>query len=535
MSKREKYYFPNEVNTILTENPEYKQFLYSRGFLITDRGDLDLSDYPFYGMWEKHLLKGLYYIYIRDNVQYFTFEKNGTLLFLIGHAYDPWDMETDENALLKNLSLLEGTGFWQYEANFTGVYVMGKILPDGTIYHWSDCAGMRISYYGTADGNYYISSHANLVAELCGLCEDSYIRKLKSSRYFHLFGNVLPADLSPYCELRRTVPNHVYCSDGTKKRFFPIQTIEECKDEAAYQKVVEESARILMNSLSLCAEKWRGKKVAISVTGGKDSGVTLASANGNYEQFQYFSYISKPEEAVDAEAAAKICSALGLRHRIFRIPEAENNDTAFELLNEIIKLNTGKIGYIKPNEVRKRLTLIKEQSYDIEIKSWVNEIVRAYWYKKYSVKRFHQRPNGRYLAALYKVFLENRVLYFKTAQVFSRYISEYMTDRDISLVGDWTTLWSWEFGFSAGEGQSLSAEHMLSFDITIPFNNRHLISLMLQPKLNDRIADRLQMDIIKRNNYTQAKLNVNVVNVAHTKKRAWMEKMYLVINSHLPF
>ena len=110
-----------------------------------------------------------------------------------------------------------------------------------------------------------------------------------------------------------------------------------------------------------------------------------------------------------------------------------------------------------------------------------------------------------------------------------------MSDSDIELFGDWTTLWSWEFGFSAGEGQSLFAEHMLSFDITIPFNNRHLISLMLSPKLQDRIDDRLQKDIIKTNNSKQAALNISIVNVAHTNKRAMMEKAYLFINTHLPF
>ena len=161
------------------------------------------------------------------------------------------------------------------------------------------------------------------------------------------------------------------------------------------------------------------------------------------------------------------------------------------------------------------MVLIQEDI-DIEIKSWVNEIARAYWYKKYHKSKFPKKPTGKYLATLYKVFIENRSLFIKTSKVFSEYIKQYLNDDDIAMAGDWTSLWSWEFGFSAGEGQSLICEHLLSFEISIPYNNRHLVSMMLRPKLNDRINDRLQNDIIVRNNPVQAALNISVTNVAHT-------------------
>lgn len=518
----------------LKNKPEFQKYLFERGFLITDHElSGSLSGYPFYGNWNTEKL-GDYYFYINKSLDFYVKEANGTVLFLIGHAYDPFQMVYDENVILERLKPLDGEDFWKHESNLTGVYVMGKITPDNKITHWSDCAGMRISYYGFVENHYYITSHVNLVASQCNLHEDPYIKKLKSNRYFHLFGNILPGDCSVYAELKRTVPNHTYCSTGEIKRFFPIEKIQECNTEEEYQEVLEESACIMKNTLKLCAEKWKGKNIYISVTGGKDSGETLASANGCYDSFHYFSYISKPEEAVDAEAAACICKSLGLEHRIIDIPEQTESTDVIDLLNEIIYINGGSIGYIKPNEVRKRLVLLHEVI-DVEIKSWVNEIARAYWYKKYHKKEFQKKPTGKYLATLYKVFIENRKLFRETSKVFDEYISRYMDDDDINVVNDWTTLWSWEFGFSAGEGQSLFAEHMLSFDITIPYNNRHLISLMLRPVIRDRINDRLQKDIIKYSNPQQALLHIDVVNVAHTDKRALMEKAYLFVNTHLPF
>lgn len=490
--------------------------------------------YPFYGNWFCETL-GDYTFIINKNVAFYHVKSKEDDLFLIGHACNPFDAQTDEDVILKKLANLDGEAFWQYEADLTGIYVMGRICRDGRLIHWSDCAGMRISYYGHVNGMYYVASHVNLVASLCHLTEDPYIKKLKAGRYFHLFGNALPADRSVYSELKRTVPNHTFSSTRHVERFFPISAIKECQNETEYQKAAQYAAKILRDTMTLIAEKQKGKRTAVSVTGGKDSGETLASANGNYGAFRYFSYISKEEEKADALAASAICKALDIPHDILTVPNNNGDVEDFDLINEIIYVNGGSIGYIKPNEIRKRSYLIHSYPIDAEIKSWVNEIVRAYWYKKYAKKKFPKKPTGRYLAALYKVFLENRILYAKTAKVFKAYIKEFMSESDIALFGDWTTLWSWEFGFSAGEGQSLFAEHMLPFDIIIPYNNRHLLSVMLSPKLEDRINDRLQKEIIKINNPKQYALNISVVNVAHTSKRAMLEKIYLFINTHLPF
>lgn len=523
-----------KVKEMLETNPNAQKHLFQRGFVITDMAIPEMEDFPFCGNWKKQLFFSFSFV-VHNEVDLFVTESRNGILFLIGHCYNPIDLVYDENRILNEMAVLDETAFWRYEAKLTGIYVMGRVTKDGTLIHWTDCAGMRISYYGKIGSHYIITSHVNLASSICQLTENQYIAELKNSKYFHLFGNTLPADCSIYSELKRSVPNHWYSNYGDFKRFFPITPIKECADEAEYQNVLEESATILRNSLYLCSQKWNGKRVSISVTGGKDSGETLASASNVYDAFSYFSYISKPEERVDAEAASTICHSLGLPHRIIDIPKDNSDVNMFGIIKELIYINGGSVGYIKPNEVRKRCVLIDDAQIDIEIKSWVNEITRAYWYKKYAKTKFPAKPSGKYLATLYKVFLENRRLFHKTIRVFEEYIQNYMNADDIRLLSDWTTLWSWEFGFSAGEGQSLLAEHMLSYDITIPFNNRYFVALMLRPKLQDRISDRLQKDIIKFNNPKQAELNIDVVNAAHTSKRALIEKIYLFVNTKLPY
>ena len=304
---------------------------------------------------------------------------------------------------------------------------MGRVTQKGELIHWSDCAGMRISFYGIINVDYYVTSHSTLVAYLCNLKIDDYISDLITNKYFKLFGNVLPGDLSSYKELKRTVPNHAYSSLGIVYRFYPIDAIKECSTEEDYQAVLKTCSMVLKQTMLLYSKKWANKKVAISVTGGKDSGVTLASASQNYDFFSYFSYISKPEEKIDADAASFICSKLGLSHRVITIPDDNNEIDDFDMINKIIYVNGGSVGFIKPNEVRKRSVLIGNTEIDIEIKSWVNEIVRAYWYKKYNKTHFPILPTGKYLASMYKIFVSNRILFQKTSRVFEKYIEEYLT------------------------------------------------------------------------------------------------------------
>ena len=510
------------------KQPICGELLYNKGFLITD--DASVSPALFPPFWERRSF-GQFFIW-HDCKLPFYFKRD---MFLLGHAYHPQRMIEDEAVIIEEMAELNGRDFWEYEAGLTGVYVMGRLEPDGSLKHWSDCAGMLVSYYGTIAGHYYLGSHVVPIAEHLSLREDPYITKLKGSRYFRLFGNVLPADCSPYRELKRTVPNHFYKSDGTKQRFFPFAPMEECATEAEYEEVVRESAELLQNTLRLCARKWEGKNIAISLTGGKDSGVTLSAAKEVSSSFGYFSYISKPEEAVDAKAAAEICKRLSLPHKIIEIPTDAEQCPNYEAVKNTLYINGGRVGLLSSNEIRKRSILIQDGTVDVEIKSWVDEISRAYWNKKYNKKRFPAKPTGRYLATLYKVFLENRRLFSMTAKKFTEYIAEYMTEEDICLFGDWLTLWSWEFGHSAGEGQHMTDEQTMAFDVTVPFNNRHLIAMMLKPKKEDRIADRLQKDLIRNNWPEQAALGISVTNVAHDRKRALAERAYLEINSHLPF
>jgi hypothetical protein len=73
------------------------------------------------------------------------------------------------------------------------------------------------------------------------------------------------------------------------------------------------------------------------------------------------------------------------------------------------------------------------------------------------------------------------------------------------------------------------------FDITIPYNNRKLLDMLLRVELNDRISDKHHMDMKKYLNKELYDMNSRVVNLNETKSRQKLANIYYTINTHIPF
>ena len=49
------------IKEVLEQNADLQQFLFIRGFLATNRNDLDMDDFPFYGNWEMIKLQDMFF------------------------------------------------------------------------------------------------------------------------------------------------------------------------------------------------------------------------------------------------------------------------------------------------------------------------------------------------------------------------------------------------------------------------------------------------------------------------------------------
>lgn len=508
---------------------DLQHYLYRMGFLITNK-ELSIAEYPFYENWGKTNVKG-YNFLIHNQQKLFLYEKDNKVYFLIGHAYNPFKMLSDEYEILEDVAEDEGS-FYEKLNELTGVFIIGYINESAEIVFTSDATSMQQIYYGMNDQRVYISSHSALIGDICNLKMTKYVEELINYKYYRLFGLMLPGDITAYDGFYRVIPNIsvTYRIDYFDiYRFYEIKTYNH--SEIDYEEIIGELGNILHNNMELIAKKW--ERPAISMTGGCDSKTTLSCTNGLYDQFQYFSYSSSPEEQVDVEAAKKICEKLNLNHTEYQIPLVKEKDYA--LFKEIIESNLGRIGdTTKENEIIKRIFLTENNDFDVEVKSWVSEVARAYFYKRFDKNRFPVKPTPRYMTSLYKVFFNNRKLVKQTDKIFEAFLEKYY--RNISFEnGDWTEMFFWEFRVGAWNGLVISGEHKIAFDITIPYNNRKLLELFLMTPLEKRTQDQPHKDIQKLMNSQIYDMNISVTNVKHTLKRAKMERVYLGIHSRIPF
>lgn len=300
------------IKEILDDKPALHCRFFPMGFYASTKS-YSVSEYPFYGEWNLFILDSMTFS-VHPRQHFYSHKANGIGIALIGHAYDPIHMIANEDEILSVLANADEKSFFEEICSLTGVYTL-IWKKDNAWRILGDASGMQTTFYATTGEDISISSHANLIGDMLGLEMDAYIKHLSNYKFFKLLGNSLPGDLTQFSHVKRIVPNHyVEFSNRVKTQRYHTPEIKK----VSYEQVVDEVSNLLQNNLKLIAEKWQ--RPAISMSGGCDSKTILACANGLYDKFPYFSFISSDEEKVDAEAAHKICSAVLPSGGVLRTP-----------------------------------------------------------------------------------------------------------------------------------------------------------------------------------------------------------------------
>ena len=516
----------------LDDRPEYQKYLFIRGFLVTNKRISALDAFPFYGNWEEQYSNGFYF-YNHKLTKIHLYSEGDRTMFLCGHCYDPFNMETDECVILRNiLPSCNTEAYYEKVSKLTGIYVTG-VATEGKIQFHVDASGMQSACYAEIGDQFYISSHPQLIADLCGLTIDPFAQELFDYKWYgRVLGPYLPADMTSYSPVKRIVPSIAYQYDGTLShhRFWFNKAIKPAVQDEDYRQVIEQAAEILKNNLILISKKW--EKPWISLTGGIDSNTTFAAANGVYHRFHAFSYLSAEKEVPDAAAAEKIAGHFQVPFHKFDIPTDSAQLQDYELQAQILNHNSGYAAPLKPNELRKRLVLKDAFEGDVEVKSWVSEAIRAYWYKYFGRKKM-PKLSAKLYRNLYKIFIANRTLAHKVDKVFQEYIDkfEYTSIPDCYSAAD---MHYTEFSWGSWGGMNISDMKYYA-DITIAYNNRYFLDLLFRVPLEKRISDQHHLDMKKVLNKELYDMNIRVVNLKETKFRAFALNVIFTINRWLPF
>lgn len=521
----------------LNNRPDLQYLLFRRGWLISRKSlDDGMNVFPFYGNWNMVEAAGWHFMTHKD-VCCYLFSKGERTYFLMGHCYNPFTMQWEEEKQLEHIAEAAGNAgeFQSRIDELTGVFVLGWI-EGNEITFIVDPSGMQSAYYGLVRDNFVITSHTQLIGDLYSLEMTSFVKELITYKWYpRVMGCYLPADLTPYAEMKRVVPNILYkWNVGTRefshRRFYPLHDLKECYTPDEYDTTIRAAADILRNGAELVLKKW--KKPAISLTGGIDSNTTFAAANGHYTEFETFSYMSAPKESIDVEAAKKISDRFHTKHTIYHIPNNNDGIRDFDIKAAILRHNSGYIAIRKENELRKRIYLEENCPNDVEVKSWVSETIRAYWYKHYGRKSMPQL-SPQLFRNLYKIFIGNRSLAHKIDKIFAEYIKDFEYARIPAQYPPADMHYN-EVTWGSWGGLNIS-EMKYCFDITFLYNNREFLDLLFKVPLEKRISDRHHLDMKKYLNKELYDMNIRVVNMKETANRARMLNIIFTANMHLPF
>lgn len=521
----------HEIKTMLDKMPEYREKLYIRGYLITDNDySKDMVNFPFYSNWNnynigKSKMGSEFKLYVHKKQTSYSFQKDQITVTIIGHAYNPFSMVEDENLILEDLykayksSMRE---FFNEVSELTGIHLV--VINDcGNLIFLQDCGGMKTCYYGLINKYTYITSHPQLVADILKLKMDLQISELMRKKFFSLSGRYLPGNLSPFKELKRLGPNtFALMSDKISiERFYPVAAHPEI-EESSYSEIIEKISVLINRNIELASRKW--KRPSISLSGGMDSKTTLSCANGMYENFSFYSFHSKPQELEDASAAHNICEGLGIKHDVYSIPTSNDEFDDFEIFKKIINHNASYIDKPKDNEIRKFIYLSKLDKYDVELKSWISEIGRAMWGKKYGVS-LPKRLTPRHFSIFQTRYFGSPKLLKHADTNYEEYL-RLIDLENAPFNYNHADMFYWEFRFGSWGANVATTQDIFSHVVTMPMNNRKIIDMFLWFPYEFRHNDGVNKAIINYSNKKLGNLDFEVKNMYLRKNRTIIEKIY---------
>lgn len=524
--------YAQQIRDYLDRETKYRTSLFCRGFIITDAKP-DYTNYPFYGLWKQTKI-GEYTAWVNPETNVYTCKKYGRSAMLIGHGYDSETGEINENRILEHILDADNSGDEdRYKAidAITGVFVL--LISEGKrIWAIQDCGGQKMLYYGLVDGSVVLTSMPQLAGDVFDLKRDEDVERLINTKGYFRGSGFLPGSLSPYRELTRLSANmSLDYQDGAFHitRVFPRTVRKECKSEEEKKKLIEDIYRIFTANISATVKKW--SKVGLSLTGGVDSRATFACAKEHYQELCCYSYQSKTSEMFDADAAKEICRAVDVKHRLYTIPEDTAQIPDYEVLKAIIEHNTSHMCKILPNELRKFIWLREHNDFDVELKSDISEIGRAYYTRKYYKINIPRTLLPRHLTiGQGRYFFEPWA--FKYAdQAYASYMKE------TGLTGDvfeypMHDIAYWEVRMSSWAATALTAQEFIH-EITIPYNNRKLMDLFLSFPEKDRLQDLPHKWLTERGNPVVAGLDCSVKDSYFGKRRMLIETIYYLYATRL--
>jgi len=461
--------------------------LFKRGFLIAseskDKIINKISNHVKQN-WVKASI-GKYHVYYDKILDKKIYSKNKTQMLLLGYAVDTMNSIIDEDIIIKNLfSSIEKSNeaFFDYLDNLTGRFIIFYNSP-GKSFLLQDAAGTRGGYYNSLDDELLISSHIQLIAEIKEYNKSNDLKGIIDSKDYINHCKYLPGIKSYYKNIFTLTPNTMIdIKNRSIKRFFPREILNKEKNT---KNIIEELSGLFQRQIDLIAKKY---KLAVSLTGGIDSRLTLAATKNNSDKCVYFTYVCNDDEDENNDAlfAEDLARDYKLKHKIYKI----NFNQYTGYLDEF-KRNTA---YMRAD----RQGLIARGLYDmypacsIHVKSSVGEIGRGFYQKNYPPVPFSKVLLPKIMSYLYGVNPNSNY----TINSFKEFINITNFKDIYKYKYPCYDMFYWEHRIGCWQALQI-LDNDIVHDTFIIYNNRHILKKLLSVNINDRLNNKLQIEIIK--------------------------------------
>ncbi|MCK4799243.1 MAG: hypothetical protein KAT05_17855, partial [Spirochaetes bacterium] len=416
----------------------------------------------------------------------YSYSQNGNSIVLLGTIIDPVNYISDSNLIIKKLLekyIQSENDFFDYLDLLSGRFILVIQSSQKTI-ALHDATGIKTLFYHKLSEEIILSSHIQMIAEI----KKYKIRGLRldyiKSSSFKTQSRYLPGISTTYENINILSPNTLIDLSNRKiKRFFPREKLNRQKISP---ELVDELAILLSNQVDLLSKKY---KLAISLTGGIDSRLTLAAARKNIDDIVCFTYVFNDDlgHKEDLKFAEDMCKKNNINHQIYLIDKNKYNKPV-----DTFRRNSAFIRADSQGIIAKAL-MDRYPGGRLHLKSTVSEIGEGFLLR-------HYPP-----LPAFKIILPYLFSYFFNIRRFSKFsldsFKEYIDITSFCDIFNYNYLYYdmlyWEH--RNGCWQSLQIQDFdVSHDTFIIYNNRHILKKLLSVNIIDRLECNLQFQLIKK-------------------------------------
>lgn len=414
--------------------------------------------------------------YTLPNGEYFSYDKTedffietvrdgistSTWVAIYGDAIDLRDPLKKGQEIARDLadSLLQAElSFFNNLDYIGGRYVIVYYI-NNDIKILNDATGLKTVFYSACFN--YISSHVELIKDNLNNCRHSEVFEFRKE-----LANGYPGIETPYENIKILTPNTLINKTLSKiSRYFPRENLVS----GQVDEVVDSVYGYLKSYLEGLLNR---SKLAISLTAGRDSRVTLAVAKGLYNDITFFTYSGHPAHEIDVKIAKIIAKKFGLNHVIIDKSLSDDEKEDFKLMNKVLSKNTyynhsRQLAYKYYKNFPSRTTHIRSNLAEIGIS----------WYQQGGKKEFNSIDE---FTAIYRRGREENEAILNA---FRRYAETVEIDKLYNY--DTYDMLYWEHRMGVWVSLVL-LESDIAFDTHILFNARCILKLLMSVDFESRI------------------------------------------------